>query len=156
MSTQTGELIYYSSLLNRQVTNETASERLGRVIQVWLHYKDHQVIGFTCRLGVLKHNSCTFPWSQIAILEAQRILVKTIPTPHLNAVTNLEFQMQIAVDNHISHEVWTSTGNYVGKITDCRIYPHSGIVKDYILTVRSLRKLTLQQFLFVSELDYGC
>ncbi|QUY45488.1 PRC-barrel domain-containing protein [Acaryochloris marina] len=146
MSTQEGALITYSSLLNRQVTNEAASERLGRVTQVWLNYQDHQVIGFTCRLGVLDNDPCTFPWDQIATLEAQRILVKTIPTPYQNVTTNLELERQIVVDTHITHEVWTSTGNFVGKISDCRIYPYSGMVMDYILTVRSLRRLTAQRF----------
>lgn len=146
MQTSTEVLIHHSSLLNQHVTDQSASEKLGRVTQIWLDYQKHEVIGLTCQLGLWDNNPCTFSWAQIAAIEAQRILVKAIPTYHLSVTLNLELERMTPVDTHIDHEVWTYTGKYVGTVSNCRIDPHSGVVKDYVLMSNSWRSLTRQRF----------
>lgn len=152
MTMSPATLIHHSNLFHRRVTDQSDSEKLGRVTQVWLDYRDHKVLGFTCQSGLWDNTACTFPWEQIAAIEAQQILMKAIPSNHQSVTLNLELKRMTAVDTQISHEVWTQSGNYIGMISNCRIFPYSGVVKDYILIVRSLRQLTIKQFYLPSSM----
>ncbi len=51
-----------SDLINRLVLGYSTTEELGRVKQLWLDVKTHQVRGLTCASGLLGHAKHSFAW----------------------------------------------------------------------------------------------
>ncbi len=132
MSTQQ-EVIRHSELMNRLVLDRNTVENLGRLDKVWIDFKSHQVIGFTCKIGLLKGKQKLFHWNQIDKIGEDAILVN--PDSETAKLTKPEPAI-----HGIGHEVWTDAGNQVGTLTDYLFDLKTGFISDYLYKSNGLRR----------------
>jgi uncharacterized protein YrrD len=119
------QMVKHSELLNRLVIDRTSAEEVGRVEQLWLNPQSHQVVGLTCKSGFLGKNKRSFTWAQIESVGADSIIVNLSA-----AVGDAEKPEQAS--SAIGREVWTDTGNKVGKIVDYLLVAKTGAVVSYL------------------------
>ncbi|GAB4226926.1 MAG: hypothetical protein Kow00121_55420 [Elainellaceae cyanobacterium] len=127
-------VIRRSALLGRLVLNHRTAEELGRVDQLWLDPKSHQVIGLMCRSGLFYNKKHCFPWSQIEAIGSEGILVTPLET--------VEFEKPESAVAEPGQEVWTNTGSRVGSLLDYRLDSETGDVIDYLFTFAGWREFT--------------
>lgn len=124
MSTEQ-QVIQRSQLLNRRVIDRTTAEEIGRLDDLWLDPKTHQVLGFTCKSGFLGRQKHAFTWAQIHTIGTDSILV------NVNPETEDPQKPEQAV-NVMGHEVLTDSGNTVGQLADYILAAQSGTVVGYL------------------------
>ena len=124
-----------SDLINRLVLDYNTTEEVGRVKQLWLDVKTHQVVGLTCTSGLLGYTKTFLTWEQIKTIGTDSILV-TIPEE-----TELEKPEGI-VDSVAGLEVWTDSGNKTGKLTDYCVEIETGAVVDYLFVSKDSQSLS--------------
>ncbi len=124
MTTKSETAIKGSDLLNRLIFDYITIEALGRVKQLWLDVKAHQVVSLTCQSGRLGRIQRSFTWSQIDTIGTYIILVKAQESADLEAPESLK--------SVVGHEVWTDAGNKAGRLADYCIDPQTGAVIDYL------------------------
>jgi uncharacterized protein YrrD len=134
MTLDTQTVIRHSELLGRLVINRTTAEEVGRVEQLWLSPKHHQVVSLTCRSGLLGRNKCTFSWSQIETIGQDGLLV-SLPE-------GLDMKTPEGAEVPINHELWSDSGTRSGTLKDYRIAAETGDVVDYLFVSNGWRGLT--------------
>lgn len=120
--------IEQSQLMNLLVLDRRTAEELGRVEQLWLNTQTHQVIGLTCKSGILGSNKQGVLWQQIESFGEHSIVVN---------INSDEFSNPEKPDEAyslIGHEVWTDTGSKVGKLVDYLIVPETGAIIYYLFS----------------------
>ncbi len=116
-----------SELHNRLVLDRHTSEKVGHLAQLLLDAPSQQIIGFHCGGGLLGGHRQTFRWDQIESIGADCILISGKQWTPDYAGTG-------PIQAPIGHELWTDTGNQVGKVTDLLFEPESGKVVHYVFT----------------------
>ena len=124
MNTQQ-QVIQQSELLNRLVLDRSTAEEVGRVNELWLSVREHQVVGFTCKSGILGSKKRSFAWAEIESIGADSIMVNL--NPDANDPGKPEPPSTL-----IGHEIWTDVGNKVGKVADYLFVPETGAVVNYL------------------------
>lgn len=124
MNTQQ-QVIQQSELLNRLVLDRGTAEEVGRVNELWLSVREHQVVGFTCKSGILGSKKRSFAWAEIESIGADSIMVNL--NPDANDPAKPEPPITL-----IGHEIWTDAGNKVGKVADYLFVPETGAVVNYL------------------------
>lgn len=134
MSTLSETAIKSGDLLNRLVLDYKTTEKVGRVKQLWLDVKTHQVTGLTCASGMLGREQHSFSWDKIETIGKDSILV------------NLEEQEEVEqpelIDRVIGLGVWTDGGNKAGKLIEYCLDPQTGAVVDYLFVSNGWRGIT--------------
>lgn len=134
MSTLLETAIKSGNLLNRLVLDYKTTEKVGRVKQLWLDVKTHQVTGLTCASGLLGRERHSFSWDKIETIGKDSILV------------NLEEQEEVEqpelIDRVIGLEVWTDGGDKAGKLIEYCIDAQTGAVVDYVFVSNGWRGVT--------------
>lgn len=120
-----GAAIQCSDLLDLPVRDRNTAKIIGRVVQLWLDVETHQMVGLTCKSGLLGRQDESFPWTQVEIYGTKRIVVQPGEPP--------SFQERESVQWAFWREVWTAEGKKVGSIADYRIDPETGAIADYLL-----------------------
>jgi uncharacterized protein YrrD len=128
------DLLRHSDLIGKLVLDRVSTEEVGHVDQLWLDPKAHQMIGFTCRSGLLGFEKQSFSWTQIESIGADGILVSVLQGAESDRPANTE---QI-----VGHELWTDDGNQAGTITDYRFHAETGDILDYLFISNGWRGLT--------------
>ncbi|MGK7876254.1 MAG: PRC-barrel domain-containing protein [Xenococcaceae cyanobacterium] len=134
MTTQSKTPIKRSDLLNRLVLDYSTTEEVGRVKQLWLDVKAHQVKGLTCSEGLLGRNKRSFTWAEIETIGTDSILVRTLE--------GAEPEKPESWESVVGHEMWTDAGNKVGSLKDYTIDPQTGAVIDYLFVSNGWRGVT--------------
>ncbi len=139
MSTQQ-QVLRRSELMNRLVLDRNTVEDLGRIEQIWINSQSHQVVGFTCKLGILNGHKQLFNWDKIDKIGEDAILVH--PNQETAKLTKSQQQQALASGrtvtkpepaiHGIGHEVWTNAGNKVGTIIDYLFDIKTGFINDYL------------------------
>lgn len=124
-----------SDLINRLVLGYSTTEELGRVKQLWLDVKTHQVRGLTCASGLLGHAKHSFAWEQIKTIGTDSILVKILEETELEKPEGI-------IDSVAGLEVWTDTGNKTGKLTDYCVDVETGAVVDYLFVFKDRQSVS--------------
>lgn len=124
MTTRT-EIVRQSELLNQLVIDRNTMEELGRVELLWMYPQTHRVLGFICKSGFLGSKKLAFKLAQIEARGANGILTHSQPEQ-----TNSGKVRQLVSLLH--HEVWSDTGNKIGKITDCLFNLQTGAITQYL------------------------
>ncbi|MCA1993621.1 MAG: PRC-barrel domain-containing protein [Coleofasciculus sp. S288] len=119
------ELIKQSEMLNRLVLDCRTTEEVGRVDQLWLNPLFHQVVGLTCKSGLLGAKKRLFAWAQIETIGTDSVLVSYDPKED-------EPEKPDSAVSLIGHEVWTDAGNKVGKVVDYLFAPDTGAIANYL------------------------
>jgi uncharacterized protein YrrD/ElaB/YqjD/DUF883 family membrane-anchored ribosome-binding protein len=113
-----------SDLLGRLVLNRSTMAEMGRVEFLWLNPKDHQIVGMTCKSGLLGREKHRFSWSQIGTIGNEGILV--------NPADIEPEQPNLTLETVVGHELWTDSGNKAGVIKDLLIDIGTGTVVNYL------------------------
>lgn len=127
-------IIQQSELIGRLVIDRNTAEDLGRVEQLWLDFKTHQVLGLSCRSGLLGRKRTAFNWAQLETIGDEGIIV--------SFTEGAEVDVPVSADSPIGHEVWTDGGNRAGSIVDYRINRETGDVVDYLFVSNGWRGIT--------------
>jgi uncharacterized protein YrrD len=131
MAEPDASLIQHSDLMNRLVLDRSTAEDLGRVDQVWLSGKTHQVTGLSCKSGLLGRKRAAFAWGQVETIGEESVLVTYVP--------GTEVQRPEDVELLIGHELWTDGGNRAGTVVDYRFDARTGAVVDYLFVSNGWR-----------------
>ena len=123
-----------SKLLNRLILDFNTTETVGRVKQLWLDAKSHQVTGLTCASGLLGREKHSFYWDKIQNIGKDSILV--------NVEEQEKVEQPELIDNVIGLEVWTDAGNKAGKLVDYCVDTKTGAVVAYLFTSSGWRGIT--------------
>jgi uncharacterized protein YrrD len=123
MSTDTA-ILQHSNLMNQMVLERNTTEDLGRVDQLWLDSKTHQILGLSCKSGFLGRNRRGFTWGQIEAIGDESVLVSLTDDGDAAPPESIEVP--------INHEVWSDDGNRAGRIVDYRFDSETGDVVDYL------------------------
>ena len=123
--------IRQSQLLNRLVIDYHTTEEVGRVDQILVDGRTHQVEGIVCKSGLLGRHKRAFDWMQIETIGQDSILVKLQGGPESD---KLEMAQTM-----IGHEVWTDAGDRIGHLVDYCIHPTTGAVLTYLFSAAGLR-----------------
>jgi uncharacterized protein YrrD len=120
------EVIRHSELLNQLVLNRATLEEFGRVEILWMYPPAHRVLGFICKSGFLGNQKSAFKLSQIEAIGVNGILTHSQPD-----TTDAERVRQL--ESLIHSEVWSNSGEKVGKIIDCVFNLQTGTISDYLM-----------------------
>jgi len=117
--------IQCSDLLNLPVLDRNTAKTIGRVAQLWLDVETHQMVGLTCKSGLLGRQDESFAWTQVEIYGTKRVVVQPGDPPAFHERESVEWAFW--------QEVWTAAGKKVGSIADYRIDAQTGIITQYLL-----------------------
>jgi uncharacterized protein YrrD len=123
--------IRQSDLLNRLVIDRDTREEMGRVEVLWMYPPIHRVLGFVCKAGFLGKKKFAYRLAQIEDLKEDSILVHSQPdATDAERVRLLESLLQ--------YEVWSESGDRIGKITDCLFKRKNGKIIHYLFVSNGL------------------
>lgn len=117
----------HTELVNRLVIDRRTANEVGKIEQLWLMPQTHLVVGFTCKSGFLGKHKQSFTWAQIESIGADSIMVSSDPD-------SVDLEKPDDTITIIGHELWTDTGNKVGKIVDFIMFPDTGAVSHYLFS----------------------
>ncbi|WP_146141135.1 PRC-barrel domain-containing protein [Stenomitos frigidus] len=120
------DVIRQSDLLNQLVLDRATMEELGRVEVVWMYPVTHRVLGFVCKTGAFGAQKAAFKLSQISTLGSNGIL--THNQPEATDATKVR-----QLESLLNCEVWSDTGNKIGKIIDYCFNLKTGAITHYLL-----------------------
>ncbi|PZV17233.1 MAG: hypothetical protein DCF22_04030 [Leptolyngbya sp.] len=120
------EVIRHSELLNQLVLNRATLEEFGRVEILWMYPPAHRVLGFICKSGFLGNQKSAFKLSQVEAIGSNGILTHSQPD-----ATDAERVRQL--ESLIHSEVWSNSGEKVGRIIDCVFNLRSGAISEYLM-----------------------
>ncbi|NEO32003.1 MAG: photosystem reaction center subunit H [Symploca sp. SIO3C6] len=126
------EALKQSELLNRLVLDRQTAEEIGRVAQLLLDPQAHRVVGLTCKSGFLGSKKKSFTWAQVEAIGTDSIMI--------NGNQGETFAEKLEpLDSPIDCEVWTDSGNKVGRILDYLLEPNTGSVLNYLFSSNGWR-----------------
>lgn len=120
------EVLKHSELLKRLVLDRETVEEVGRVSQLLLDSQAQRVVGFACKSGWLGTKQKTFAWKEIEAIGADSVLVSRQDN-HTSEITE-------SVNPVLGSEVWSDSGNKVGKIIDLLFNCETGDVINYMFS----------------------
>lgn len=127
MTTLLDNAIKQSDLLNRLIIDFNSTEKIGRVKQLWLDAREHQILGLTCAGGLLNRDKHSFHWNKIQTIGKDSIMID---------LQEEEVEQPNFIDTVIGLEIWTDGGEQVGKVIDYFIDRQTGAVVAYLFTAR--------------------
>lgn len=133
MTTNADVIMRYFQLLDKRVIDRTTAEDYGKISELWLDLRSHQVEGITCQAGLLGHQTHYFTWTQLDRIGDESVVV--------NLPAGLQMQKPDLVKSVVGYEVWTEAGDRVGTVRDYRIHPETGAVIDYLFLSSGWRGL---------------
>jgi uncharacterized protein YrrD len=117
--------IKQSDLLNQLVLVRDNMQELGRVEVLWMYPQAHRVLGFICKSGFLGSQKTAFKLAQIVGIGSSGVITMGKPeTTDASKVQQLESLIQ--------HEIWTESGDRLGKIIDCVFNLQTGVITQYL------------------------
>ncbi|PZD72096.1 hypothetical protein C1752_03950 [Acaryochloris thomasi RCC1774] len=116
-----------SELHKRLVIDRQTSENVGHLSQLLLDAPSQKIVGFYCGGGLFGGGRQAFSWDQIESIGDDSIVVT-------GKQWEPEFEGTGPMEAPIGHELWTDTGNQMGKVTDLLFDPATGKVTHYVFT----------------------
>ncbi|MGF1603641.1 MAG: PRC-barrel domain-containing protein [Thermosynechococcaceae cyanobacterium] len=123
-----------SELHNRMVLDRQTSEKVGHLSELLLDPPSQQIIGFQCGGGLLGGPRQVFSWDQIESIGADSIVIS-------GKQWEPDFEGTGPIKAPIGHELWTDTGNKMGKVTDLLFDPDTGKVLHYVFTSKGWQSI---------------
>jgi uncharacterized protein YrrD len=128
------EYVRHSELIDQLVLHRNTLDELGKVEVLWEYPQAHRVLGFICKSGSFDRRKSAFNLDQLDTIGANGLMVNSDPVE-----TDADRVRQI--QSLIHSEVWTDTGNRVGKIVDHVFQIKTGVVRQYLLSAGGLQGL---------------
>ena len=134
MTTWHDSIIRQSDLIGRLVLNQGTAEEMGRIDQLWLDPQAHQIIGFSCKSGILSTKKHHFTWSQIETIGVDSVMVSRLE--------GLETARPESAIPGVGQEVWADSGIRIGTMIDYQLHPETGEVIEYLFFLSGWRSIT--------------
>jgi uncharacterized protein YrrD len=128
LSTQT---LRHSELINRLVLERQTAETIGRLDHLEIDPQGHRVEGLVTKSGLLGREKRYFAWTQVDTIGEDGIFVNGMVTSNPPSS-----QREKTV---VGHELWTNTGNKVGKIVDYLFNPKTSEMTSYLFASNGWR-----------------
>ncbi|MGG6263418.1 PRC-barrel domain-containing protein [Leptolyngbya sp. AN03gr2] len=119
------EIVKQSELLNQTVLDQGSMQEVGQVEVMWMYPKVHRVLGFICKSGWLGKKKTAFNLEQLEAIGSNGVLVNSEPVE-----TDAEKVKQL--ETLVGCEVWTDSGDQVGKIVDYLFDLQTGEIQHYL------------------------
>jgi uncharacterized protein YrrD/ElaB/YqjD/DUF883 family membrane-anchored ribosome-binding protein len=116
-----------SLLLHRLVLHHDTTDELGRVEVVWMYPDAHRVLGFVSKKGLIGSKRLAFTLNQVYRLGDDSIVVQGQPT-------ETEVAKVRQLESVLGLEIWSETGNKLGKVVDFAFHPRTGTIPYYLFT----------------------
>jgi uncharacterized protein YrrD len=126
--------VRYSDLVNQIVLKRSTMAELGKVEVLWEYPQAHRVFGFICKSGSFDRTKTAFNLDQLETIGDNGIFVSSDPVE-----TDVDRVRQI--ESLIGSEVWTDTGNRLGRINDHIFDLKTGAIKVYLFSPGGLKRL---------------
>jgi uncharacterized protein YrrD len=126
-------ILRQSDFIGRLVLEQKTAEEFGRVSELWLDPKTHQIVGLSCKAGLLGTQKHGFTWSQIESIGDDSIMVC--------ALRGVDAEKPDGAIGLIAQDVWTDSGRQVGGLIDYRFDAETGDVVDYIFVFNGWRSI---------------
>lgn len=123
-----------SELHKRLVIDRQTSENVGHLSDLLLDAPSQKIVGFYCGGGLFGGQRQAFSWDQIESIGADSIVIT-------GQQWEPDFDGTGPMEAPIGHELWTDTGNRIGKVTDLLFDPENGNVVHYIFTSKGWQSL---------------
>ncbi|QUY45486.1 hypothetical protein [Acaryochloris marina] len=107
-------IMRHSTLLHRQVVDSISRQSLGRVTDLWIDLRQHRVIGFSSHAEYGGISLRSYFWKQIEAIEAQQIVVQSLPTIHPRLILNINPETGMAVKDPLASWNMEPTGRLDG------------------------------------------
>lgn len=120
------QVLKHSELIKRLVLDRETVEEVGRVSRFLVDSQAQRLLGFTCKSGLLGNKQKTFAWRQIVAIGADSVIVSH-RDDHTSEITE-------SVNPVVGSEIWTDSGNKVGKIIDLLFHAETGYVVNYLFS----------------------
>ncbi len=114
-----------SLLLHRLVLHHDTTAELGRVEVVWMYPDAHRVLGFVTKKGLIGRQRLAFTLNQVCTLGDDSIVVRGQPT-------ETEVAKVRQLESVLGLEIWSETGNSLGKVVDFAFHPRTGTIPYYL------------------------
>ncbi|HEY9881527.1 MAG TPA: PRC-barrel domain-containing protein [Leptolyngbyaceae cyanobacterium] len=132
---ETPDTLRHGELLNRLVIDIDTTEEVGRVSEVLVDSKTHQVEGLVCKTGLLSRERHTFSWVQIESIGKDSVVINPRLTDHAPQRLAEAYPMT-------GEEIWSDAGDRVGRLVDYRFNARTGLILAYGFITEGLRGLT--------------
>jgi uncharacterized protein YrrD len=126
-------ILRQSDFIGRLVLERKTAEEFGRIAELWLDPKTHQIIGLSCKAGLLGTQRHGFTWSQIESIGDDSIMVC--------ALRGVDAEKPEGAIGFVAQDVWTDSGRQVGGLIDYRFHAETGDVMDYIFVFNGWRSI---------------
>ncbi|MGL5083799.1 MAG: PRC-barrel domain-containing protein, partial [Microcoleaceae cyanobacterium] len=117
-------IINSHDVLNQLVLDVRTTEEVGRVSSIQIDPQTHQVLGLTCKLGLLGRKKNTLPFSLIQTFGKDSVLVQLSE--------DAELGLPESASSLIGHQLWTDAGHNAGKVVSYRFNAKTGAITDYL------------------------
>jgi uncharacterized protein YrrD len=131
MMSQQPEVIKRSELLNRLVLDRQTAEKVGHISQFLLDKSAQKVIGIVCKSGLFGKEKSILNWEQIEAIGQDSVLVQLPKIPLLEIAGSITPPINI--------ELWTTSGNKVGKVLEFFFNSNTGSVVSYLFSANGLQ-----------------
>lgn len=120
----TEQIIRRSELINRRAIDRRTVEDVGHVEQLWLDPQSYQVVGFTCKSGLLGKKKRWLTWAQIDTIGENILVNVNQDSPETEQPEHLVLA--------IGSEVLTDAGNKAGVLVDYLFDTKTGEILSYL------------------------
>lgn len=119
----TPDIVRQSDLLNRLVIDLNTAEEVGRVVEVLVDPKGHQVEGFICKTGLIGRDRRTFSWVQIESIGKDSVIVGPVTDHAPYRLTDTQPML--------GQEIWSDAGERLGRLVDFQMNARTGLISLY-------------------------
>ncbi len=148
MAIPPSDVVKQSDLLNRLVLDQETMQEQGRVEVLWMYPQANRVLGFICKSGFLGAKKTAFTLDQIQATGDNTLLTRG--EPDQTDATRVQ-----KLESLIHYEVWTDSGERIGRITDCLFKLRSGVITRYLMVSDPWGGLTNGVYLISPKLIKG-
>lgn len=132
MTDQAGSELRMSAVVKRLVLDLETTEDVGRVGHLLVDEKSHQVMGISCRVGMMGRERYCFRWDQIASVGKDSVILKGGASPWHPPETVLPLA---------ELELWSDAGERIGRLVDFEFDRHTQAIQRYLFTPEGWRGL---------------
>lgn len=125
------DVVSQRELLNQLIIDRSTLEELGRVDVLWSYPPMHRVLGFICKSGFLGRKKAAFKLDQIDAIGSNGVF--TLAQPEATDADKVN-----RLESFVGYEVWTDSGDKLGKIVDYLFNYRTGQITSYLFSTNEI------------------
>lgn len=130
--TESTRTVRMGQVAGRLLLDLQTAEEIGHVGEILVDSQQHQVVGFTCRTGMMRRERPRFGWDQVSSVGKDGLILKG-EEPMAE-----DFTEALPVSRL---EVWSDAGERIGWLADFEFDSSSGAIQRYLFSPEGWRGL---------------